>query len=98
MPKRYDINLSEQDRADLASWVKNPPKAYLRPRARAILLVADGEPLYKVASHSRIRKHRKTITRWVQSYLNEGLAGLKVRPGQGRKPAFFPSGGRKSQS
>ena len=92
MPKRYVIELSDKERGKLANWVKNPPKAYLRQRARAILLVADGEPLYKVASHSRIRKHRKTITRWVQGYLSKGLEGLKVKPGQGRKPAFSPSG------
>ena len=90
MPKRYVIELSDTERAKLERWVKNPPKAYLRKRARAILLVADGKPLYKVAQHSRIRVHRKTVTEWVKRYQNEGLEGLKVRPGQGRKAAFFP--------
>jgi len=90
MPKRYVIQLSDEERAKLKAWVKNPPKPYLRKRARAILLVADGVPLYKVAQHPRIRVHRVTVSRWVKRYLAEGLKGLKVKPGQGRKPAFFP--------
>ena len=98
MPKRYVIELNDDERAKLEGWVKNPPKPYLRQRARAILLVVEGEPLYKVAAHSRIRKDRKTIQRWVQRYQSEGLNGLKVKPGQGRKPAFFPSGRGGSQS
>jgi len=98
MPKRYVIKLNDDERAKIEGWVKNPPKPYLRQRARAILLVAEGEPLYKVADHSRIRKDRKTIQRWVQRYQSEGLNGLKVKPGQGRKPAFFPSSRGESQS
>lgn len=98
MPKRYVIELSEEERAKLESWMKNPPKPHFRQRARAILLVADGEPLYKVAEHSRIRKDRKTVQRWVQRYLREGIEGLKTKKGQGRKGAFSPSEQRGSQS
>jgi transposase len=97
MPKRYGIELSAEERAKLESWVKNPPKPYIRQRARAILLVAGGEPLYKVADHSRIRKDRKTVQRWVQRYQSEGINGLKTKPGQGRKPSFSPSGRRGSK-
>jgi len=96
MAKRYVIELSEAERAKLQAWVKNPPKPYLRKRARAILLVAEGWPLYKVAAHARIRVHRTTVSEWVRRYLAEGIEGLKVRPGQGRKPAFSPSVGRGS--
>jgi transposase len=62
------------------------------------LLVADGEPLYKVADHSRIRVHRKTVSEWVQRYQSKGLEGLKVRPGQGRKPAFSPRAEREAKA
>lgn len=96
MPKRYRIELSEEARAKLQAWVKNPPKPYLRKRARAILLVAEGQPLYQVAEHPRIRVHRTTVSQWVRRYLAEGLDGLKVRPGRGRKPAFSPSVGGRS--
>jgi len=92
MPKRYVIELNDADQAKLKAWIKNPPKPYLRKRARAILLVAEGKPLYQVAKHPRIRVHRTTVSEWVRRYLAEGIEGLKVRPGQGRKPAFSPSG------
>lgn len=98
MPKRYVIELSDEERAKLESWVKNPPKPHLRQRARAILLVAGGKPLYKVAEDSRIRKDRKTVQRWVQRYQSAGIEGLKTKKGQGRKAAFSPSEQRGSAS
>jgi transposase len=91
MPRRYVIELSEEERAKLESWVKNAPKPHLRQRARAIVLVAEGKPLYKVAEDRRIRKDRKTVQRWVQRDQSEGIEGLKTKKGQGRKAAFSPS-------
>ncbi len=90
MAKRYVIELSDAERAQLEAWVKNPPKPYLRRRAWAILLVAKGQSLSAVAENFRVRAHRTTVSEWVQRYLSEGLAGLKVKPGRGRKPAFSP--------
>lgn len=98
MPKRYVIELSDAERAKLEGWVKNPPKAYLRKRAWAILLVADGQPIYEVAEDYRVRVHRTTVSEWIQRYQSNGIKSLKVKPGQGRKSAFFPSGGEGSQS
>lgn len=91
MPKRYRIALSDSERAKLVAWTKNPPRPYLRRRAWAILLVAEGHPLEQVAQNFRVRAHRTTVSEWVRRYLAEGLAGLWVKPGRGRKPAFFPS-------
>ncbi|MBI1876826.1 MAG: helix-turn-helix domain containing protein [Chloroflexi bacterium] len=70
----------------------DPPKAYLGKRARAILQVAAGEPIEQVVQPARIRVHRATVSAWVQRYLAEGIEGLKVKPGRGRKPAFSPLG------
>lgn len=98
MPKQYVIELSDAERAKLEAWVKNPPKAHLRKRAWATLLVADGQPMYEVAKDYRVRVHRTTVSEWVQRYQSNGIAGLKVKAGQGRKPAFSPSGGSGSQS
>lgn len=92
MPKRYKIELSEEDREKLERWTRNPPKPYLRCRAQAILLVAAGEPICKVTPRLRVRVHRNAVSDWVQRYLAEGIEGLKVKPGRGRKPVFSPSG------
>ena len=97
MPKRIRIQLSEADRAQLERWTKSPPRSYLRYRAQAILQIADGKPVYQIAKQLKLRVHRTTISSWAQRYLAEGLSGLKVKPGRGRKAGFSPSGGATSQ-
>lgn len=92
MPKCYKIELSKEEREKLERWTRNPPQPYLRYRAQAILRVAAGEPIYKVAPSLRVRVHRNAVSDWVRRYLAEGIEGLKVKPGRGRKPAFSPSG------
>jgi len=90
--KRYHVLLEEGERRKLEGWLKNPPKPYLRERARAILAVADGQEGQAVSELLRIRVHRTTIGAWVKRFLAEGVAGLKIKAGRGRKPRFFPSG------
>ena len=90
MPKRYYIELSDEEREQLERWTRNPPKPYLRYRAQAILRVADGQPIYKVAASLRIKVHRNTVSEWVRRFLAAGIEGLKIRPGRGRKSAFSP--------
>ena len=97
MPKRIRIQLSEADRAQLERWTKSPPRSYLRYRAQAILQIADGKPVYQIARQLKLRVHRTTVSIWAQRYLAEGLSGLKVKPGRGRKAGFSPSGGATSQ-
>lgn len=90
MPKRYAVELSAEKREKLERWVKNPPKPYLRDRARAILRIADGEPIYQVARALRTRVSRDTVGKWVRRYQVEGIEGLKIKSGRGRKAAFYP--------
>lgn len=67
------------------------PIPYMREKAAAILTVAAGQSLRAVARSGLWRpRRRETIARWVRRFLAEGVAGLRVRPGRGRKPAFFP--------
>jgi len=105
--KKYHLQITEAERASLNRWLKNPPKPYLRERARAILLVADaraillvadGQEGQAVAKHLRVRVHRTTIGEWVKRFQAEGVAGLKIKTGRGRKPIFFPSAHRAGAS
>lgn len=91
MPKRFIIQLSEAEKAQLERWAKSPPKPYLRERARAILRIASGTPIMQVAQTLRIRVHRTAVSEWAHRFAEERVAGLKIRAGRGRKPAFFPS-------
>jgi transposase len=91
MPKRMQVSLTAAEAAQLKRWEKNPPKPYLRDRARAILRVAQGEPMYKVARSLRTPVQRGTVREWVVRFAGERCAGLKIRAGRGRKPVFSPS-------
>lgn len=93
MPKRYRLQLSEEERTQLEHWVKNPPHPYLRYRARAILEVASGQAMSQVAQSLHIRVHRTTISEWVRRFEKNRVEGLKIHPGRGRKPDFSPSHG-----
>lgn len=90
MPKRYHIDLSDDERTRLERWVKNPPRPYLRKRAWAILLIAAGKPAYQVAKDRRVRVDRSTLADWVRRFQAERLVGLKIKAGRGRKPVFAP--------
>jgi len=97
MPKRYEIVLSEEEKQKLEGWMKNPPKSYLRERARAILKISEGETIQAAAEKLRVRVHRNAVSDWVKRFLSERLPGLKIKAGQGRKSVFFPDQGRRSQ-
>ena len=98
MPKRYRIVLSEQEKQKLEGWLKNPPSAYLRERARAILKVSQGETIEATAQKLRVRVHRNAVSEWVQRFLSDRLEGLKIKAGRGRKAVFFPTRKRRSQT
>ena len=93
MPKRIVIELKGEEQSQLERWVRNPPQPYLRERARAILRIAKGETIYQVARTLRIRVHRTAVSEWAHRFREEGVEGLKIKAGRGRKPGFSPSQG-----
>lgn len=90
MPKRYKIELTEQEKQKLENWVKNPPSLYLRERARAILKVSQGKTIEATARELRVRIHRNAVSEWVKRFLTDRLEGLKIQAGRGRKAIFSP--------
>ena len=96
MPKRYILELTEQEKQRLESWIKNPPRPYLRERARAILQVSEGKTIEATARTLRVRVHRNAVSEWVKRFLTNRLEGLQMRVGRGRKAIFSPT--RKSRS
>ena len=91
------LDLSADQRAELEDLRDHSPLPYLRERAAALLKIADGMPPLEVARHGLFRpRDSDTIYRWLGRYRKQGLAGLRIRQGRGRKPAFSPcaSGGR----
>ena len=63
----------------------------LREKAAALLKVADGWMVQDVAAFGLLRpRSHNTVSNWVRRYRRQGLAGLTVAKGRGRKPAFSP--------
>jgi hypothetical protein len=85
--------LDPQERRALETLRDHAPKPYLREKAAALIKVANGEIAAHVARTGLLRPRApETIYRWLTRYQADGIAGLLVRPGRGRKPAFPPSG------
>jgi len=86
------IVVSEPQRLELERLRDTAKKAYLRERAAAILKVAQGIPGSVVAQYGLLRPRRPdTVYAWLNRFQSEGVAGLTIKPGRGRKPAFSPS-------
>jgi transposase len=89
------VTFRPEQEAEL-QWIRDHhPKPYLRERAAAIIKVAAGQAQREVATHGLYkRRARTTISEWISRYEQEGLDGLLIKPGRGRKPAFSPCGAR----
>ena len=85
------VSLSDEQQETLRRARDTHPKAYVRERAAAILKVAAGLSVPQVARYGLLRRRRRDpVYEWLQRFQAEGLAGLLVRSGRGRKPAFSP--------
>lgn len=91
MPAPLKIELTAEQRQELEEVRDKHPKPYMRERATAILKIADGMSGLQVSREGLYKqRHPDTIYRWVRRYLAEGVKGLEIRKGRGRKPAYFP--------
>jgi len=63
--------------------------AYMRERAAAILKVAQGMSPHQVALNGLLKTRKPdTVYDWIKRFQSKGVAGLPVKKGQGRKPAY----------
>jgi len=91
MPVPLEITLKHEQREALEKVRDTHPKAYMRERAAAILKIADGMSGLQVSQTGLLKpRDPDTIYRWVRRYVAHGIAGLEIRTGRGRKPAYFP--------
>ena len=92
MPKPLKIELSSEQKAELEQARDKHPKAYIRERCAAILKIATGQSAHQVALVGLYKKRTPdTVYNWFHRYQAEGLKGLFIHKGRGRKAAFFPS-------
>jgi transposase len=91
MGKPLEMKLSEEQMKELEAMRNHDRRAYLRERAAALLKIAAGQSGRGVALKGLLRsRYPDTVYRWVKRYQEQGIAGLEITPGAGRKPSFSP--------
>ena len=92
MAARRKLELTREQKAELEKLRDHSSKPYLRERAGALLKIAAGMSPNAVAQHGLLKPRASdTVYDWLERYENEGVKGLTMREGRGRKPAFSPS-------
>ena len=84
MPKTIVIALTAQERTALENAARYGPTPSFRLRCQAILLKTQKRPSADVAS--QLGCCEVALNTWLKRYQQDGLAGLNVKTGRGRKP------------
>jgi Homeodomain-like domain len=83
------LAIDNQTRAILVRWLRRqPPPVGLAKRARAILLLADGQTFVATARHAELRE--RPVCKWALRFVAHGIDGLYDKKRPGRRPVFFP--------
>lgn len=86
------IAVDDHTRATLAGWLrKQKTPVGLAKRARAILLLADGQTFAATARQVELRERH--VRKWALRIVAYGLDGLYDKKRPGRRPVFSPGGG-----
>jgi transposase len=91
-PSRLKVAIDDTMRATLEGWLRRQTiAAGLATRARAMLLLAEGQPYTHTAAQVGLAERH--VRKWAKRFVAAGIAGLYDRPRPGRPPAFPPSSG-----
>ena len=91
MAKPLTITLTGEQRRELELARAYHERPYVRERASAILKIANGMPARQVALRGLMKpRDPDTVYAWVHSYREDGVKGLLVKRGRGRKPKGSP--------
>jgi transposase len=91
MPKVIHLEFSERQREELERVRGHDPRPYMREKAAALLKIAEGQVASQVAEKGLLQAHDPdVIYRWLKRWQTEGIEGLVVKKGRGRKAGFSP--------
>ena len=91
MPKLRTIKVTAAEKRELETIRDSHEKSYMRERAAAILKMSEGQSPHYVATGGLLKnRDPDTVYSWLDRYESEGVAGLQIKQGRGRKPAFSP--------
>ena len=83
------VALGVGQRTELQTAAKTDGTPSVRVKALAILNLADGRTATDVAAI--FRTSRQSLAEWLRAYQREGIAGLRVKPGRGRRRRADPA-------
>ena len=89
MGKTRTINLSEAQRTELERGYKHGSTHAFRKRCHIVLLKSEGRSSKDVGQI--VGMHQVPVNNWLTRYEREGIAGLKTKPGRGRKSILDPA-------
>lgn len=84
-----EVKLTKKQRVELEYIEHFDSRPFMQKRSRIILDKADGMPSKKIAERLSCSEHK--VNRWVRRYLEQGIDGLRNKPGQGAKPIMDSS-------
>ena len=91
-PSQLKVVIDDATRATLEGWLRRQTiAAGLATRARALLLLAEGQPYTHTAA--RVGLAERHVRKWAKRFVAQGLDGLQDRPRPGRPPVFPPGSG-----
>src|SRR5258706_2123914 len=95
--RRRHVILSEEQEQKVRHCRDHHDLPYMRMKAAAILKVAAGQTIKQVALTGLNKPvTQECVSEWISRYEQEGLAGLRVQAGRGRKASFFPCARQRS--
>lgn len=83
MGKTKIVQLSDEQRQELEAGRRTGKSHAFRERCQMILLKSEKRPSREVADF--LGCHKITVNQWVKRFEAEGMAGLTMRPGRGRR-------------
>ncbi len=87
MPSITVLTLPDEERAALKKLAKHGPTHSLRLRCQAVLLKTDANNKRSaLAIAKQLGCCEMSVNDWIKRYQQDGLSGLKVKKGRGRKP------------
>jgi transposase len=87
MPRITVLTLPTAEQAALAKAARYGPSPSFRLRCQAVLLKTDAQnKRTSLVIATQLGCCEMSVNDWLKRYQHDGLSGLKVKPGRGRKP------------
>lgn len=83
MGRFLKITLDDKQRAALEQGYRNGKTHAFRQHCQIVLLKAQGRKSQEIAS--LLGRNQKSVNDWLHRYQSEGIQGLHIKPGRGRK-------------